>query len=102
MSLNQFIKEGLFIIVLLIILIVGAINTYKEKSPSFILLIMSLSILILSGAFVICDNINDYKTIYTDYKITIDDSVGFNEFYKNYEVVSKSGDVYTVRKINGE
>jgi hypothetical protein len=102
MPLNQFIKEGLFIIVLLIILIVGAINAYKEKSPSFILLIMSLIILALSSILIINGNINDYKTIYTDYKITINDSVGFNEFYKNYEVVSKSGDVYTVREINNE
>lgn len=37
-----------------------------------------------------------YNTFYTEYKVTIDDSVGFNEFNSRYEIISNDGDVYTV------
>lgn len=38
----------------------------------------------------------DYKKVYTQYKITIDDSVSFNEFNSLYEIISQDGDIYTV------
>lgn len=38
----------------------------------------------------------EYNTFHTEYKVTIDDSVGFNEFNNRYEIVSQDGDVYTV------
>lgn len=37
-----------------------------------------------------------YNTFQTEYEVTIDDSVGFNEFNKRYEIVSQDGDIYTV------
>lgn len=40
----------------------------------------------------------EYQTIYTEYTVTIDDSVGFNEFYKHYEIISQDGNIYTVRE----
>lgn len=39
----------------------------------------------------------EYNTFHTEYKVTIDDSVGFNEFTSHYEILSNDGDVYTVR-----
>ena len=38
----------------------------------------------------------EYNTFHTEYKVTIDDSVSFNEFNSRYEIVSQDGDVYTV------
>lgn len=37
------------------------------------------------------------KTI-TEYTITIDDSVGYNEFTEKYEIISHKGDTYVVRE----
>lgn len=37
-----------------------------------------------------------YNTFHTEYKITIDDSVSFNEFTERYKIISQDGDVYTV------
>lgn len=38
----------------------------------------------------------EYNTFHTEYMVTINDSVGFNEFNSRYEIVSQDGDVYTV------
>lgn len=61
---------------------------------------LAIAVFLIFACVVVC--INEYNTFYTNYSVTIDDSVGFNEFHKNYEIVSKNGDVYTVREINGE
>lgn len=37
-----------------------------------------------------------HNTFHTEYKVTIDDSVGFNEFTECYEILSNDGDIYTV------
>lgn len=37
-----------------------------------------------------------YNTPSTEYKVNIDDSVGFNEFNSRYEIISQDGDTYTV------
>ena len=41
---------------------------------------------------------NDYMTIYTDYVVTIDESVNFIEFSERYEIISQDGALYTVRE----
>jgi len=33
-----------------------------------------------------------------EYKVTISDDVGFNEFNKKYEVVEQEGEIYTIRE----
>ena len=38
----------------------------------------------------------------TNLIVSIDDSVRFNEFYEHYEVVSKNGNLYTVRELPTE
>lgn len=39
----------------------------------------------------------EYNTFHTEYRVTIDDSVGFNEFTSHYDILSSDGNVYTVR-----
>lgn len=46
-----------------------------------------------------CYLVGQTMTIHNDLVVTIDDSVSFNEFYKHYEVVSKDGNLYTVREL---
>lgn len=53
-----------------------------------------VSSLVLTIAVGLCV---EYNTFYTEYKVTIDDSVGFNEFTSRYEILSSDGNVYTVR-----
>ena len=45
---------------------------------------------------------NDMFTIHTDKIVTIDDTVYFNEFYDNYEIISQDGNLYTVRELQTE
>lgn len=40
--------------------------------------------------------VSEYNTFHTEYMVTINDSVGFNEFNSRYEIVSTDGDIYTV------
>lgn len=42
--------------------------------------------------------------IYTQYKVTISDTVNFKEFTQKYEVINVDGEIYTVveKKVEGE
>jgi hypothetical protein len=68
---------------------------YSEWRTRIVGIICSLMVgsLILVIAVGLC---TEYNTFHTEYEVTIDDSVGFNEFTDWYEIVSQDGDVYTV------
>lgn len=58
-------------------------------------------------AFVFCGLmtgliIRQVTTIHNDLIVTIDDSVGFNEFSEHYEIVSRDGNLYAVRELEIE
>lgn len=42
----------------------------------------------------------EYGTFHTEYVVEINDSVGFNEFYNHYDIISQDGDIYTVREVD--
>lgn len=42
------------------------------------------------------NNVDGYNTIRTEYQVTVDGSVSFQDFIDKYEVVSADGYVYTV------
>ena len=65
---------------------------WRSRIVSIICALM-VSSLILMIAVGLC---TEYNTFHTEYEVTIDDSVGFNEFTDWYEIVSQDGDVYTV------
>lgn len=99
--------EGLFFVIAWILLsitfIVGAILDNIDNWRYFGLSsrIMSIIFTILLGAFMSVVSVClccEYNTFYTEYKIKIDDSVGFNEFNEHYKIVSQDGDIYTVRE----
>lgn len=41
----------------------------------------------------------DYLTTWYEYSVTVNDSVGFNEFFDKYEIVSQDGDIYRIKEI---
>ena len=61
--------------------------------------IMSIIVTLMIGALTSIIAIglcHEYNTFHTEYKVIIDDSVGFNEFTERYKIISNDGDVYTV------
>lgn len=54
--------------------------------------------LICIASFVVAvyNNVSGYNTIRTEYQVTVDSSVSFQDFIDKYEVVSADGYVYTV------
>lgn len=61
--------------------------------------ITSIICALIFGSFILMIGVGlcvEYNTFHTEYEVTIDDSVGFNEFTDRYEIVSQDSDVYTV------
>lgn len=56
--------------------------------------------LVALGTLVFLDNntntLKEYS--YTEYKVTIDDSVSMNEFLDKYEILDQEGKIYTVKE----
>ena len=59
-----------------------------------------LAFVFLFAASVTISCISYRQTMYEapEYKVTISDDVGFNEFNKKYEVVEQEGEIYTIRE----
>jgi hypothetical protein len=51
---------------------------------------------IFAFVLTVYNNVDGYNTIRTEYQVTVDSSVSFQEFFEKYEVVSADGYVYTV------
>lgn len=54
-----------------------------------------LSALLILALSVLCQ---EYKTIYTDYLVTVNDTVSINEFTTHYEIMKQEGTLFTVRE----
>ena len=68
---------------------------HSEWSNNLVLIIVHVGLILFVASLVYLVYI-EYDKVYTSYNVSIDDSVGFNEFNKRYEIVSQDGDVYTV------
>ena len=63
----------------------------------YIIFVISFSLFLMLfpiSAFV------EYGTFHTEYVVEVNDSVGFNEFYNHYDIISQDGDIYTVREVD--
>ena len=69
-------------------------TTYDKTTRCTALLCLTMLVVILINFSVF--EIKDYHTTRMEYTITIDDSVGFNEFYNKYKIVSVDGEKYRV------
>ena len=78
-----------------IFLIVGIIMQIKEKDPLSVILLICLFMVFggLTG-FAITETVEEANTTY--YKVTIDDSVSFNQFNERYEIYEQDGAIYTI------
>lgn len=91
----------IFIAVLLLLCFVVVSEFKKKCSTRWKSLLMAV-LMALFGTVVCYGAVNGAKTIHKDLIVTIDDSVKFNEFYRKYEVIYRSGQLYTVREIPTE
>ena len=68
------------------------------ESNKRLAIIYSVLLVIIYAVFWIAQ-INRYNVTYKEYTVTVDDSVGLNEFLERYEIVSVDGDEYRVKEI---
>ena len=93
--------EELWRLVCLVILGIAAISSMVNNwcssgwSTRIALIICTLFVGVLLSVFTIAACMS-YNTFHTEYKVNVDDSVGFNEFNSRYEIISQDGDTYTV------
>ena len=88
----------LFVMIALGLICVAFRGLELPHKISYSLLAIFTAVLILLLVFVWKDTIAGTKKTYTAYTITIDDSVGYNEFTEKYEIISHKGDTYVVRE----
>lgn len=87
----------IFFIILIILCILSFIICIKDKdndAPCFLVVAIIFS-LIAYGFY--CHGNPTYSS-YEAYRITIDDTVLFNEFNQKYEIIDQEGSIYTVKE----
>ena len=68
------------------------------NSPLFNKILMSIAMAVLIFILVFgLIQLSSEMQPYTKYQITIDDTVGFNAFHSQYEILHQVGQVFTVR-----
>lgn len=72
-------------------------NSVKTKGLKICILTCSMLIVVTCIASW-CFQINAYNTTHMEYTVTIDDTVGFNEFHEKYEIVSENDDEYRIKE----
>ena len=66
-----------------------------DEHPCVLLTFVFLFVISVAISYMSCR-----ETMYEapEYKVTISDDVGFNEFNKKYKVVEQEGEIYTIRE----
>lgn len=85
---------GILGIALFIIAIVIGVNNGRADIPGEFI-VLSIIMLGMCLAFMAIDK-TEYHGI--EYKVTIDDSVSFNEFAEHYDIISQDGSIFIVRE----
>lgn len=93
------IASGIFITLLCI----GALAFYrfmyksgsKSKATKILIWCCSVAVVIMNIVFWAIQ-ISNYNETHFEYTIEVDDSVGFNDFFDKYEIVSVDGERYRV------
>lgn len=82
------------IAILVIIGIYLICNNKREDYQALGCVIIISSLVLGSQIFMISNLVPDRS--YTEYKVTIDDSVSFTEFNNRYRILSSEGKIYTI------
>ena len=95
LELGECIFYSIILSAISIFLIVGIIMQFKEKDSLSVVLLICLFMFFggLTG-FTITETVEEANTTY--YKVTIDDSVSFNQFNERYEIYEQDGAIYTI------
>ena len=80
-------------------LIYATVSEFKEKASGRWSTLLLSVLFLLFGAVVCRGSFDAVNTIHTDLIVTVDDTVGFNEFNDRYMILSRNGDLYTVREL---
>lgn len=86
-------------IALTLVLIIVITETIKNKDfifSIFIAILLSLTFILSWMSLSIALD----STSHTEYKVTIDKTVGYIEFTNKYKVIDKDGDIYTIIENN--
>ena len=76
-----------------------AIDAVKKKNSNYVGTIVLASIELILCLVLLAGIIYKTNLFYRNLVVTISDDVGFNEFTSRYEIISKEGDLYTIREI---
>lgn len=95
MELEAYIFYLIVLSIISILLIIGIVMQIKEKEPLSIVLLICL-FMFFGGCIglTITETIEEANTTY--YKVTIDDSVSFNQFNERYKIYEQDGAIYTI------
>ena len=101
-DLHQVIAGLCWAVVMSLIIIPLVVDLWREKCllimkvvlSSIAMFVVSMILLIAIG---VCDS---YLTFHTEYVVSVNDTVGFNEFYNHYDIISQDGDIYRVKEVN--
>lgn len=93
---------SILLFIFFVILCVGFCLLFSDSNHSTLINIFIVLLNLVIYLAIELTVYNNYQTIYTDHIVVIDDSVNFNELTDKYEIISKDGDLYTVREMGSE
>ena len=98
-ELRELIGAGIFVTLICVggLFVYRWMYKYSDKDKQTKTLYFACSTLLVIGNIWFCiAQIDDYNTTHMEYTVTVDDNVGFNDFYEKYEIVSVNGHEYRV------
>lgn len=94
---------NLLIVLAIIFIIVGiaTIPAFIESHNCFPIFIgLGFIIIGIAGVIIVNNEIDNASIFdYNKYKVTIDDSISAKEFLNEYEVLSREGEIFTIKEI---
>lgn len=62
------------------------------------IIMIPISIVVILFGYATYGIWTDYNTIHTEYKVTIDGSVSFNNFANKYQILNQDGQIFTIEE----
>jgi len=82
------------VVAIVIILAISAVDFGELEFEGFAAMLAFCGVLIIIAFYIW--KATSYE--YTEYKVTVSDTVGFNEFNDRYSVVSRDGNIFTIKE----
>lgn len=103
LSQNNYRECSLIGAIIVTILIIGFLSLFIYMCAlgawhDCALLMLILNVILIIFIWADYEIWTDYNTIYTEYKVTIDDSVPLKEFSEKYNITNQDGQIYTIEE----